>query len=66
MRRDEGGMNVMDRDQDTNTDKFFESSYERGATEQQDIQAFQDEPDGVFFYEVRPVERTVIDYVRVK
>lgn len=46
---------------------FWEITYERGLTENQDIRPFEYEPnDTVEFYRVTPVIRPIIDYVKVE
>jgi hypothetical protein len=46
--------------------KFYGVSYSVGATESQDESPFQCDPDEIYVSEVRPVEKTIIDYVVVK
>lgn len=47
------------------TEKFYSVHYSVGATEQQDESPFEYESDNVEVTEVRPVEKTIIDYVAV-
>lgn len=47
------------------TEKFYSVGYSVGATEQQDESPFEYEADNVEVIEVRPVEKTVIEYVEV-
>lgn len=44
-------------------DKFYEVTYEKGLTEMQDSQPFEDEGDMITFRRVRPQPKTVIEYV---
>lgn len=46
--------------------RIFKTNYSRGATEQQDEQPFEYEPNEIDVYVVVPVEKTVIDYVVVE
>lgn len=50
---------------DTETGKFYEANYQRGATESQDERPFEYDGALVECHEVRPVEKTVVVYERV-
>lgn len=45
--------------------KFYQTSYSVGATESQDESPFEYEPDEIEVTEVKQIEKTVIDYVKV-
>ena len=47
-------------------DKFYVTTYESGSTEQQDTQPYEYDPDEIECDEVKPVEKTVIVYEKVK
>jgi hypothetical protein len=44
--------------------KFFQTTYEKGLTENQDNGPFEDEGETVLFYQVIPQEKTIVEYVR--
>jgi hypothetical protein len=50
----------------TDSGKFYKTSYSVGATEYQDVGAFEFEPDEIKCTEVFPVEQTVIVYKKAK
>jgi hypothetical protein len=45
--------------------KFFKTSYSVGATEQQDERPYDYEGETIECKEVKPVEKTIIEYVEV-
>ena len=47
-------------------DRFYETRYSRGATEHQDERPYEYASDEIECPEVVPVEKTVIEYERIK
>ena len=45
--------------------RFWETTYERGLTESQDIQPFEDDEDEIEFHEVEKVPVTTYEYRRI-